>query len=251
MLLLHGIPTHGALWRPVLERLDGVRAIAPDLPGYGNAASPRNPNIVVYHRFISAMLTSEHMHAPILVGHDLGGLYALTYAIAHPHRVRAVVLLNTTIYADPLVVLGLVPLLAPIFGEANAWLAGRARYRELRQRGLASIYPGATAQDTIRALTEPYGNSSSWLAVLRSLRGLSPVRVLRWRSTMPRLALPVLILWGEGDPYFPASVPERLYRDLPRAQLHYVRDAGHFPMLSHPDEVANTLADFSRSPLGG
>ncbi len=173
ILFLHGIPTNAALWQPVIDRLDGVRAVAPDLPGYGNAPRPRNPGISAYHRFISAVLASERMRAPILVGHDLGGLYALTHAIANPNRLRALVLMNTTIYADPRVFLGLVPLLAPGFGEAYAWFAGRARYRELHRRGLASMYPAATPESTIHDLTEPYGHTSSWVAVLRSLRGLS------------------------------------------------------------------------------
>ncbi len=248
VLLLHGIPTNAALWRPVLARLNGMRAIAPDLPGYGDSAPPPNPSIVAYHRFISDVLTTEQMRAPILVGHDLGGLYALTYAIAHPHRLRALVLLNTTIYPDPRVVLGLIPLLAPGFGEAYAWLAGQSRYRALHQRELAAIYPVATPDDTLLALTEPYGHTSGWLAVLRSLRGLSVVRVLLWLRAMPSLELPVLILWGEGDPYFPATVPERLCRDLPGARLQYVPHGGHFPMLSHPELVASALTRFARSP---
>lgn len=247
ILFLHGIPTNAALWQPVIERLDGVGAVAPDLPGYGNAPRPRNPSIAAYHRFISAVLASERMRAPILVGHDLGGLYALTHAIANPNRLRALVIMNTTIYADPRVFLGLVPLLAPGFGEAYAWFAGRARYRELHRRGLASMYPAATPEATIHDLTEPYGHTSSWVAVLRSLRGLSPIRVLQWQRAMHQLQLPILILWGEGDPYFPKAVPERLLRDLPRANLQYIPDAGHFPMLSQPDLIARALLAFAET----
>jgi pimeloyl-ACP methyl ester carboxylesterase len=191
------------------------------------------------------------MRAPILIGHDLGGLYALTYAIDNPGRLRALVLTNTTIYADLRVVLGLVPLLAPGFGEAYAWLAGRARYRELHRRRLASMYPEATPVETIINLTEPYGRTASWLAVLRSLRGLNPVRVLQWQREMHRLELPVLILWGEGDPYFPNAVPDRLLRDVPRAELQYISDAGHFPMLSQPDLVARALLAFAENIRSG
>ena len=251
MMFLHGIPTNAALWQSVVERLAGVRAVAPDLPGYGDTSPPRNPSMSAYHRFISAVLASERMRDPILIGHDLGGLYALTYAIDNPGRLRALVLMNTTIYADPRIFLGLVPLLAPGFGEAYAWLAGRARYRELHRRGLASMYPAATPVETITNLTEPYGQTSSWLAVLRSLRGLNPVRVLQLQREMDQLQLPVLILWGEGDPYFPNAVPERLLRDLPRAELQFISDAGHFPMLSQPDLVARALLTFAENIRSG
>ncbi len=159
--------------------------------------------------------------------------------------------MNTTIYANPRVFLGLMPLLAPGFGEAYAWFAGRARYRELHRRGLASMYPATAREETIRNLTAPYGHTSSWLAVLRSLRGLSPIRVLRWQGAMHQLQLPVLILWGEGDPYFPEAAPERLLRDLPSAELQHIPEAGHFPMLSQPNLVARALISFTETLRSG
>lgn len=247
VLLLHGVPTSSALWLPVLERLEGVRALAPDLPGFGASDAPRNPSIGAYHKFITAFAQAESLEDYVLVGHDLGGLYALTYAIAHPHQLRALVLLNTTIYPDPGVALALVPLLAPGLAEAYAWAAGRPRYRQLVVRGLSSMYPPGTPEAVLRELTEPYGRTSSWLALARTFRGLSPPRVLAWRRRMRDLDLTVLILWGEGDPYFPPSVPEALHRDLPRSRLEYVPRGGHFHMLVQPQATADSLRSLADS----
>lgn len=252
LILLHGIPTNAELWRPVLEALGGeFRAIAPNLPGFGGSAAPLNPSIGAYHRFITRLAAGEGIARPVLVGHDLGGLYALTYALAHPGRLRALVLLNTTIYPDPLVALGLMPLLMPGFGEAYAWLAGRERYWDLMQRDLLTMYPQGTPEPLLRQLTEPYVRTQSWLSLVRALRGLNPFRVLRWKPKMRSLELPVLILWGEHDPYFPASVPERLHNDLPNSRLTYVSGGGHFHMLSHPDEPAAAIQRFVQDVESG
>lgn len=247
LLLLHGVPTGAEIWRPVIEQLSGagLRCIAPDLPGFGQSQPPRNPSILAYHSFITEMAQREGLGEDfVLVGHDLGGLYALTWALANPGRLRALVLLNTTIYPDAGVALGLVPLLAPGFGEAYASLAGRPRYRPLIQRDLRSIYPEGATTEILDRLTAPYERTASWLALVRALRGLSPARVLRWKRRMGSLDLRVLILWGEGDPYFPASVPERLHRDLPDSRLVSVPGGGHFPMLSRPELVAEEIARF-------
>ena len=253
LLLLHGVPTGAEIWRPLLERLGearGVRAVAPDLPGFGESEPPRNPSIGGYHRCVSALAPAAGRRPLVLVGHDLGGLYALTWAVAFPERLRALVLLNTTIYPHAGVALGLAPLLAPGFGEAYAWLAGRERYRGRVLRDLRSLYPEGTPGEVVERLVAPYGRTVAWLALVRALRGLNPVRVLRWRARMRDLDVPVLILWGEGDPYFQASVPERLGRDLPRARGEYVSGGGHFPMLSRPDEVACAGARFVRDLSG-
>lgn len=247
-VLLHGIPTGSELWRPLMERMGGARAVAPDLPGYGASEPPANPSIGAYHRFITRLWETEGVSRPVLVGHDLGGLYALTYAVAHPERLGALVLLNTTIYPDPVVALGLAPLLAPGIGEAYSWLAGRERYRRVVRRDITSLYPPGVRAEALAALTEPYGHTRSWLSLVRSLRGLNPVRVLEWKRGMSRLDLPVLIVWGEGDPYFPASVPERLHRDLSRSRLEYLPGAGHFVMLSRPDQTASAIEQFTRNP---
>ncbi len=244
LLFLHGVPTNSALRLPVLGRLEGVCAVAPDLPGFGASDTPHNPSISAYHRFTSELARVEGLRDFVLVGHDLGGLYALTYALAHPHRLRALVLLNTTIYPDPMVALALVPLLAPGFGETYSWLAGSQRYRELVVRGLATMYPRETPSDVLRELTAPYGQTSSWLSLVRAFRGLNPLRVLGWKRRMAGLELPVLILWGEGDPYFPPSVPERMQRDLPDSRLEYVPNGGHFLMLKRPRETTEAILRF-------
>lgn len=243
-IFLHGVPTGAAIWRPVLERLPGVRAVAPELPGFGRSVPPATPHIERYHRLVAALADAEDGERPILVGHDLGALYALTYALARPGAVHALVLLNTTIYAHPVVVAGLLPLLLPGLGEAYAWLSGRGRYARLVRRDVRALYPRTLAPALAAELVEPYGSTSAWHGIVRALRGLSPVRVLLWRRRMRTLDVPVLVLWGEGDPYFPASVPERLRRTLPNASVRIIRGGGHFPMLSRPDEVVEALTRF-------
>jgi pimeloyl-ACP methyl ester carboxylesterase len=109
---------------------------------------------------------------------------------------------------------------------------------------MARMYPRRTPDDVLVELLSAYRRYAAWRGVVRSLRGLNPYHVLRWRSHMRHLELPTLILWGTVDPYFPATVPERLHRDLPQSLLQYVPDAGHFLMLSRPEETAEALTRF-------
>jgi pimeloyl-ACP methyl ester carboxylesterase len=55
--------------------------------------------------------------------------------------------------------------------------------------------------------------------------------------------MPALVVWGERDPWFHASLAERYEERLPQARVLRVPDAGHWPWLERP-EVAERIADF-------
>src|SRR5438270_251218 len=131
LVLLHGLPTSSYLWRRCLPPL------AERLPGYGRSA-PR-PGAGPRHlgRFLDALLRELAVERFAFAGHDLGGLVALTDAVVRAGRAGAVraasrapgprlerlILLDTTIFPAPALVLGLLPAIVPPFADLYlAWL---------------------------------------------------------------------------------------------------------------------------------
>lgn len=273
LVLLHGLPTSSYLWRhclPLLVRaLPGWRIIAPDLPGYGRSA-PR-PGAGPRHlgRFLDALLRELAVAQFVLAGHDLGGLVALTEAVVRVGGVRddrrrggpgprleRLVLLDTTIFPTAPLVVGLLPAIVPPFGDLYlAWLgrtgAALAAYR--RQRHIAGLRqllaPGTVLTSADEAeYTAPYAEIAGWRQAQRSLRALAGQTrfVLRCAASLHLLTLPVLLVWGEHDPFFPLATAERLRRAIPGARdpVQVIAGAGHFPQEDRPVEVAAALAGF-------
>jgi haloalkane dehalogenase len=101
VLLLHGEPSWSFLYRsmlPVLARA-GLRAIAPDLPGFGRSDKPAEVADHSYARHVewlrSFAFDALDLHDVTLVGQDWGGLLGLRLVAEHPDRFTAVVAANT------------------------------------------------------------------------------------------------------------------------------------------------------------
>ena len=271
LVLLHGLPTSSWLWRGCLSALavarPGWRIIAPDLPGYGRSAARAGAGPRDLGRWLHALLAILGIGRFTLAGHDLGGLVALTDAVAratrvdHPARrggphLDRLILLDTTIYPAPRLVLGLVPTLVPPIADLSLlWLGrgGAARDDDRRAfyvSGLqALLAPGTALSDVEWAeYAEPYGTIAGWREATRSVRALAPQApfVLRCLADLRRLTVPTRLIWGAGDPFFPLATAERLHRAIPGAEgrVHIIAGAGHFPQEDRPHEVARLIAGF-------
>ena len=272
LVLLHGLPTSSYLWRRCLPLLAGAlpgwRILAPDLPGYGRSAPRPGAGPRQLGRFLDALLRALSVDEFVLAGHDLGGLVALTDAVVRaggagrhrPDRPRLerLVLLDTTIFPTPPLVLGLLPAIVPPFAELYlAWLGrpgiGPDRRRRKHVEGLRRLLaPGTVLTPADEAeYSAPYASLAGWREARRSVRALAGQApfVLRCASRLHRLTLPTCLIWGERDPFFPLATAERLRRAIPGARepVHVVEGAGHFPQEDQPEAVTRALVDFLRA----
>ena len=271
LVLLHGLPTSSWLWRHCLPALalarPDWRIIAPDLPGYGRSAARAGAGPRDLGRWLHALLATLGVGRFALAGHDLGGLVALTDAVArtarpdHPARLggprlERLILLDTTIYPTPRLVLGLIPSLVPPLAELSLLWLGRggpardAARRDFYVAGLRSLLAPGTALSVAEwaEYALPYGAIAGWREATRSIRALAPQApfVLRCLAELRRLTVPTRLIWGAGDPFFPLATAERLRRAIPgaEARVYIIAGAGHFPQEDRPDEVARLIADF-------
>ncbi|MCW2868071.1 MAG: dhmA 1, partial [Marmoricola sp.] len=101
VLLLHGEPTWGYLYRHVVDSLTraGLRTITPDLVGFGRSDKPTRVEDHSYARHVewvrSLVLDVLDLHDVTLVGQDWGGLIGLRLVAEHPDRFARVVAANT------------------------------------------------------------------------------------------------------------------------------------------------------------
>ncbi|MGH3444358.1 MAG: haloalkane dehalogenase [Nocardioidaceae bacterium] len=101
VLLLHGEPSWSFLYRHVISVLvaAGVRAVAPDMVGFGRSDKPASPGDHSYARHVEWMRALAFDHLDLrevtLVGQDWGGLVGLRLVAEHPDRFVRVVAANT------------------------------------------------------------------------------------------------------------------------------------------------------------
>ncbi len=187
--------------------LDGLDAVAVDLPGFG--ASPPPPAVwgaADYAAALDPVLAAAAQPA-VLVGHSRGGCIAVEMAARHPDAVGALVLTG-----------------APLVRRSPSG-AGRspARYRLgrwLHRRGLLS-------DARMEALRQQYG-SADYRAASGLMRDVL-VRMINetYEAVLERVRCPVELVWGDDDPDVPLEVAERAAALLGDARLTVVPGAGH------------------------
>ncbi len=191
----------------------------------------------------------------IAAGHSLGGVASLMVAATRPELVRALVLLDPTIFPRswrwPLAVakrLGLghrFPIAARAAARRGVWpsrdtvaraFRGKPTFSGWEEESFAAFLDCSFAAQTDGRLQ--LRCAPAWEA---QVFATTPHNV--WRL-LPRLACPVLLVYGESSDTFRGPAARDFARRVPHAQLMPVPGASHFVPQERPDEVARAVVDF-------
>jgi pimeloyl-ACP methyl ester carboxylesterase len=238
-LYLHGLPTSSDDWTGLLERSGGV---APDLIGFGRSGKAGNLDYTLggLAEFLERLLGILGISRVRLAAHDWGAGAGLVFAQRYPERVERLVL------CDPLPLTGgfhwhrVARLLRSpgigelLMGSVPRWLLARML------RGASSAT--AFSDERVRSIWNQFDQGTQ-RAVLRLHRATGEQELAAAGGSLERLAVPALVVWGEEDPWFPAPLADAFAERLPRASVHRVAGAGHWPWLEQP-AVADQIVEF-------
>jgi len=244
VLLLHGFPDTHIVWRKQVSVLAaaGYRVLAPDLRGYGRSDAPGGVHDYTLEKLrgdVLGLLDALKIEKVRLVGHDWGGLIGWQLAALAPQRIERLVALSTghpsAIARAGIVqhlrmtyVLGFIlPGIAEQMLRAGDWFMMRQFTGE----------PGQ-ADHWKRDLSAP-GRLSAALNYYRANVGLALPK------SYPRVRVPVMGIWSDGDP----ALGEKQMRDSARyvdAEFRFERihDADHWLQLTAHAQVNRLLLDF-------
>ena len=260
VVLLHGTGNSAGFFLPLLNELEGVRAMAIDLPGVGLSEPidlPRKRYRETAVAWLDGLLDALKLDAAALLGHSGGGRWALWYAMAHPGRVKRLVLIGVPGLPKTRCPLPIRLIAIPGVGELLSRLVPPSPKSVLRfasfvgEKATLAAHPDlvdlmvATGRDPIAA-----ASARAEIRVLVSpFALLSPSGFRRHSRVRPdelrQLAMPTLVVWGEQDPLGSVSVAQAVTELIPHARLK-VLPTGHAPWLGQPAQTAATVADFVR-----
>jgi pimeloyl-ACP methyl ester carboxylesterase len=249
VVFVHGNPGPAADWRRLVARTGAfARAVAPDLPGYGDADKPDHFRYTVdgYARHLGGILDRLDIDRAHLVLHDFGGPWGLTWAAEHPDRFASVTLINCGVLRDYrwhyLARIWRTPVLGEAFMRMGTFPALRLLLRHGNPRGLPL--------DVLQRMYRDYQNPAVQLAVLRLYRATGPdLGSERLHHRLRSLDRPALVVWGARDPYAPVGYAHRQRETFPRAEAVLLTDSGHWPMIDHPVAVEQPVLNFLRATL--
>jgi pimeloyl-ACP methyl ester carboxylesterase len=253
VLLLHGFPSSSRMWEPLLPLLaDKYHLIAPDYPGFGNSSAP-SPSSFEYTfdnlaRVMGELTTKLGITNYVLFMQDYGGPVGFRMALAHPERVRAIIIQNAVSHEQ-----GLSPLWearrkywADPAQELENLKANFTSFEATRQRHIGSSphpdrYDPDTWTDEYAFLTRP-GQADIQTTLFLDYR-TNVASYPLWQEWLRAVQPPTLVVWGKYDPSFTVAGATAYAGDVPKAEIH-ILDAGHFALDEATDEIASLVRNF-------
>jgi pimeloyl-ACP methyl ester carboxylesterase len=250
VVFVHGNPGSGRDWADLAAQVAPfARVVAPDMPGFGRAAKPRDFNYTVegYAIHLSALLHQLGIRRVHLVLHDFGGPWGIVWGTLEPYHLASITLCNT----------GLLPgyrwhvmgrlWRTPVVGElllaTQTRSAFRLAMRLANPRGLPRemvdrMYDemDAGTKHAIRRLYRATGDPGGPMNTVAS-------------SLLRPLDLPALVVWGARDPYIPVRYAEIQRETFRRAKVAVLPDSGHWPFADNPQAVAGLVVPFLREQI--
>lgn len=253
LLMLHGFPTASHMFRDLMPLLsDRYHLVAPDLPGFGQSATPSHTTFA--NSFANIANLIDRFTEVLGLGRfamyvfDYGAPTGFSIAAKHPDRITAIISQNGNAYEE---------------GLSEGWNPIRAYWEDAstanRHALRTFLTPETTRWQYTHGVPDPgavspdgYSLDNFYLArpgqdeIQLDLFGdyksnvrLYPTFQGYFRDHKPKL----LAVWGRNDPFFRPAGAEAFRRDIPDAIVRFV-DTGHFALETHAAEIAAEIRDF-------
>ena len=265
IILLHGFPESHRTWRHQLAGLsDQYRVIAPDQRGFAASDKPDGVENYATDRAVAdltALADALGLDDFTLAGHDWGGAVAWTAALSHPARVKRLVIVNAPhplIFQKSLIEDSAQREASQYISffrtpGAEAAIAGMGLEnfldRALLSHADASKLPAEERRHYLEDWAQP-GVLTTMLNWYRASKLVVPkpgeeAKAPLWtHAPLPKLRMPVLVIWGLGDRALLPVQLDGLHEQIDDLRLVTSPSAGHFITWEEPEVVTGAIRDF-------
>jgi pimeloyl-ACP methyl ester carboxylesterase len=258
LVLVHGSGMSASTWAPLMPYLGSHRLIAFDLPGFGlsdrfdYAGRPLRAHAVAQ---LTSLLDALDLERAPIVGTSLGGMWALCLAVDAPHRVSAIASLGVPavalpgMHGDPAFTALSTPGVRQVvarLGSPSVAMTRRTLAHGVIGPQAAERAPDGFFEVVHEGMRQP-GFRTAMLTHMQLAMRVGRPRPENFLSDaeLRQLAVPVLVIWGDEDPYGESEIGQRACALMPDARLEVI-PGRHAPFLDDPERCGLLIEDLLR-----
>jgi pimeloyl-ACP methyl ester carboxylesterase len=231
VVLLHGGSLTHRMWQWFAPGAAAkYRVIAPDSRGHGQTDNPTgNFSHDLMADDMVAFIAALKLEKPVVIGYSDGGMIALTLAIRHPEVARAIVVGGAT----------------HRFADTDRYFAGMEAFYLTRSKGSISDAELDAIAAARPQMVERYKQlHADWRRLLKQVWPMWTTPTVYGRAELAKVTVPVLIVLGDRDDFFPIEDALALHRMLPNSELAIAPGASHTFFRDKPALFAAPVMDF-------
>lgn len=226
LLLLHGL--FGALsnWEHVTDQFSSkYKVLIPLLPIYDLPLL--NANVEALANHVHKFVQFKKLNQFTILGNSLGGHVGLVYTLKHPEFVHSMMLTGSSgLYEE---------------GMGGSY-PKRENYEYIKERVAYTFYdPEFATKELVDEVFEVVNNRSKVIRILSMAKSAMRHNL---RNDIPKIKIPVSLIWGNQDNITPVAVAQEFNQLLPNSTLHFLDNCGHAAMMEKPAEFNVLLNDF-------
>ncbi|HLW54389.1 MAG TPA: alpha/beta hydrolase [Candidatus Angelobacter sp.] len=258
VLLLHGKNFSGYYWEGVIARLTerGYRVVAPDQIGFGASSRPG-----IHYSLISmaattlGLLDKLGISRVVVVGHSMGGMVAVRFALLYPGNVAKLVLEDPIGLEDYRTFVPYASIDELYAGELKATYESFLNYQKSYYHAWKPQYEQYVQDQAWVLGTGEYPRAAMASALTSEMVYEQPVCY-----EFSRLKVPTLLIVGHDDRTVPGKarlsaeakaaagdyprLGEKTHEQIPGSRLVEIPDCGHIPHIEQPEAFAKALLNF-------
>ncbi len=203
----------------------GFQVFMPELPIY--TASITDTNVKFFANYINKFINQMGLKHVILVGNSLGGHVALLHSKLFPKATRALVLTGSSgLYENSM-------------GDSYP---KRGDYEFIKKKTQNVFYsPKIATKEIVDEVFESVNNRYKVIKILAMAK--SAIRH-NMSKDLPKINIPVALVWGKNDSVTPPRVAREFHQLLPNSSLFWIDKCGHAPMMEHPKKFNNIVENW-------
>ena len=236
LVLSHSLACDHTMWDDQIDQIAGsFKILRYDTRGHGRSTVTPGPySLELLAEDLRALLDALGVEQAHFVGLSMGGMIGQVFALAHQHRLKTLVLCDTTSRYEPAV--------------RPAWIE---RIEDARANGMPSLSaptlerwftkefrerrPDVMERFGIRIAGTPFAGYAACSEALLEINVTDRLKDIR---------VPTLVVVGACDIGTPVSMAQAIHDNLPGSQLLVIEGAAHFPNIEQPDAYTRALLNF-------
>ncbi len=245
VVLVHGTPSWSYLWRHIAKKLRSNWSVyVYDLAGYGCSERFESQDVSIRNqaRILRQLLDHWKLNdTPIsIVGHDIGGAVVLAAHLLEGCKFSRIALVDAVI---------LSPWITSTTRHQKKYLECYKTmpnhiYNQVALAHLRTAFYKEPDEHILKNYLRQWQGIDGQMAWFRKVDQFDENVTDQMEPMLPDLQIPIQLLWGEYDTWLLPDTAKKAHQSIPKSELEFIKDAGHFSPEDNPDEIYKKLLCF-------